>query len=79
MLSVAVAVDIVQSGINEYSPHDNVTSVSSIVENQVLVKATSGISQITSQAGTANTAGAHNVLLIDGTFRANGSELNFNQ
>jgi hypothetical protein len=79
VLSVAVAVDIVQSGVNEYSPHDNVTSVASLVENQVLVKATSGISQITAQAGTANTAGSHNVLLIDGTFNANGSAFNFNQ
>ena len=79
VLSVAVAVDIVHSDINEYSPHDNVTSVSSLVENQVLVKATSGISQITAQSGTANTAGAHNVLLIDGSFTANGNAFNFNQ
>ncbi len=79
VVSVAVAVDIIQNDVNEYSAHDNVTSVASLVSNQVLVKATSGISQVTAQAGTANTAGAHNVLLIDGTFRANGSAFNFNQ
>ncbi|TDJ08679.1 MAG: hypothetical protein E2O71_03950 [Deltaproteobacteria bacterium] len=79
VVSVAVAVDIIQNDVNEYSAHGNVTSVASLVENQVLVKATSGISQVIAQAGTANTAGAHNVLLIDGTFRANGSAFNFNQ
>ena len=79
VLSVAVAVDVVQSGVNEYSPHDNVTTVASIVENMVNVSATSGISQITAQAGQANVSGAHNVLLIDGTFNANGSALNFNR
>jgi hypothetical protein len=78
-IGLVVAVDIAHSDINEYSPHGNQASVASLVENQVLVKATSGISQVTAQSGAANVAGAHNVLLIDGTFNANGSALNFNR
>ena len=77
--SLVVAVDMVNNDINEYSPHGNSATVASLVENQVLVKATSGISQVTAQSGAANVAGAHNVLLIDGTFNANGSALNFNR
>jgi hypothetical protein len=79
VIAVTVAVDIAHSDLNEYSPHGNVTSVASLVENQVGVRGTTGISQVTAQAGTANVAGSHNVLLIDGTFNANGTALNFNR
>jgi hypothetical protein len=79
VVSVATAVDIVHSGINEYSPNNNVTLAAAAVMNNVNVRATSGVSQVQAQAGSANVAGSHNLLLINGTFNANGQGLNFNR
>lgn len=79
VIAVATAVDIIHRDINEYSPHDNNTVAAAIVRNLVNVTATTGVTQIQANAGSANVGGAHNLLLIDGTFRANGSGLNLNR
>jgi hypothetical protein len=71
--TVATAVDIAQADINEYSAHGNVTQIAGMVRNNVVARATSGITQIQAQAGSANSAGAHNMLLVDTRFGANGS------
>jgi hypothetical protein len=76
---IAAAVDIVHSGINEYSPNGNTTLAAAVVENVVGVSATKGVTQVQAQAGSANVGGAHNLLLINGTFNANGPGLNFNR
>jgi hypothetical protein len=73
------AVEISHSGINEYSPNGNLTLAGAVVENVVGVSATSGVTQVQAQAGSANVGGAHNLLLINGTFNANGAGLNFNR
>jgi hypothetical protein len=76
---VQAAVEIDHSDINEYSPHGNTTLAAALVENVVGVSATSGVTQVQAQAGGANVAGSHNLLLINGTFNGNGSGLNLNR
>jgi len=71
--SVVSAVDIVQSDVNEYSPHNNSTLVSGDVNNSVTVVATSGITQVQANAGSANSASTHSVIIYESDIGTNGS------
>lgn len=62
---VTAAIDIVQSDVSEYSPHNNTTLVSGDVNNEVTVAATSGVTQVQANAGSANAASTHSLIVYE--------------
>jgi len=69
----AAALDIQQSGVNEYSPHGNLALVNGTITQSVNVSAT-GITNVGVQAGAGNVQAAHTVILF-GTLNSIGTIL----
>jgi hypothetical protein len=59
------AIDVQQSGLNEYSPHGNMALISTGgILQSITVSATSGITNAGIQAGAGNVQAAHNLLVF---------------
>ena len=59
------AIDVQQSGLNEYSPHSNTALVSTSVEQNITSQATIGITHVQAQVGAGNVQAAHTVIMFN--------------
>jgi hypothetical protein len=58
------ALDIQQSGVNEYSPHGNVALIAASINQVVTVGSATGITNVGVQAGAGNVQAAHTNILF---------------
>ncbi len=61
----ATAIDVQQSGLNEYSPHANVALAAVGVVQTVVSAGTIGITHVQAQVGAGNVQAAHTVILFN--------------
>jgi hypothetical protein len=61
--AAVTAIDVQQSGLDEYSPHGNTALMSGFVDQTVIAGAAAGISTVQAQVGAGNVQATHTVIL----------------